>query len=140
MHDITDGIFVPGLNPFGAPLSSCPTDHATIGADRGKQIHFHENLIKLGDDTTLEFASLGTSLDQALFGFIADPAFSPNNLLTVAINLATAATDPILAILCTTASTNLATAASNLGAAVGAYTTLRAIKQNFQSTVVKICL
>lgn len=46
-----DGIFVPGLHPFGAPLGSCPTDHATLGHDSGVQIHFHKGTIAIGDES-----------------------------------------------------------------------------------------
>jgi hypothetical protein len=32
-HALNDAIFFPGLNPFGAPLASCPTDRASFGSD-----------------------------------------------------------------------------------------------------------
>jgi len=32
-HALTDAIFIPGLNPFGAPLSDVPTDMASAGSD-----------------------------------------------------------------------------------------------------------
>jgi hypothetical protein len=34
VNSIADGFFLPGLNPFGAPLASAPTDRMTIGRDQ----------------------------------------------------------------------------------------------------------
>lgn len=58
LHDLSDGIFLAGLNPFGAPLSSCPASHATIGADSGVQAHFHRQIIALGDESGNDFVAL----------------------------------------------------------------------------------
>lgn len=58
MFDMTDAIFIAGLNPFGAPLSSCPTDHMTLGADAGVQIHFHNGTIACGDESGNDFVAL----------------------------------------------------------------------------------
>jgi hypothetical protein len=57
-HALTDGIFVPGLRPFGAALASCPTDHATAGADAGVQIHFRGSTITIGDEAGSDFVAL----------------------------------------------------------------------------------
>lgn len=57
-HALTDAVFYPGLKPFGAPLGNCPTDHATIGADSGVQIHFHSTTIVAGDETGAQFVAL----------------------------------------------------------------------------------
>ena len=47
----TDATFVPGLRPFGSPWSSWPSDHATLGADTGVQIHFRQSVITAGDES-----------------------------------------------------------------------------------------
>lgn len=47
----TDATFVPGLRPFGAPWASWPSDHATLGADDGAQVHFRKNVITVGDES-----------------------------------------------------------------------------------------
>lgn len=61
-HALTDAVFVPGLRPFGAPLSSCPTDQMTIGHDSGKQIHFGKSLITIGDESGAEKMLLAETL------------------------------------------------------------------------------
>lgn len=48
-HALQDGVFVPQLRTFGAPWSSSPTDHATIGKDDGPQIHLGAAAITIGD-------------------------------------------------------------------------------------------
>lgn len=58
LHSITDAVFIPGLNPFGAALSSAPNDHATLGADSGVQAHFHKQIIALGDEAGNDFVAL----------------------------------------------------------------------------------
>lgn len=55
-HALTDGIFMPGVSPFGAPMSVAPpTDHATAGSITGKRLHFHESLIIAGDSAAAQF-------------------------------------------------------------------------------------
>ena len=50
--NITDAIFMPGVLPFGAPMSVAPpTDHATAGSVTGKRIHFRESVITIGDES-----------------------------------------------------------------------------------------
>lgn len=66
MHDLSDGIFLAGLNPFGAPLSSCPAAHATLGADGGVQAHFHKQIIALGDEAGNNFVALANLVFQEL--------------------------------------------------------------------------
>ena len=61
-HALTDAVFFPGLRPFGSPWSSCPTDHMTIGADEGKQIHFHRDAVVLGDESGAEKTLLAETL------------------------------------------------------------------------------
>lgn len=34
-HNLTDGIFIPGVNPFGAPLAAVPSDAVGIGTPGG---------------------------------------------------------------------------------------------------------
>jgi len=64
MHKETDAVFIPGLNPFGAPLQSCPTDHATAGADAGQQIHFHNSIICIGDESGSDFIAMAQKVMQ----------------------------------------------------------------------------
>lgn len=42
---LTDGIFLPGLKPFGAPWGYSPQDHATFGADAGMLLHAYSDHI-----------------------------------------------------------------------------------------------
>jgi len=57
-HGFQDAVFMPGLMPFGAPWSSCPTDHMTVGYDSGKQAHFHKDTIALGDESGNDWVAL----------------------------------------------------------------------------------
>lgn len=57
-HALTDAKFFPGLMPFGAPYSDCPTDHMTIGYDSGQQLHFHGSTIVAGDEAAAQFVAL----------------------------------------------------------------------------------
>ncbi len=52
-HALVDAVFVPGLRTFGRPLSSCPTDHATLGLDGGVQVHFRKDKAVVASDETL---------------------------------------------------------------------------------------
>ena len=61
-HALTDAVFFPGLMPFGAPWTSCPTDHMTLGFDSGKQIHLHAQTICLGDESGAEKMLLAETL------------------------------------------------------------------------------
>lgn len=48
--NLTDAVFMPGLLPFGAPMSVAPpTDHATAGSVAGKRIHMHDSTIIIGE-------------------------------------------------------------------------------------------
>jgi len=48
----TDAVFVPGVLPFGAPMSVAPpTDHATAGSITGPRIHFRGSVIVIGDES-----------------------------------------------------------------------------------------
>lgn len=46
---LKDGVFVPGLNPFGNPLPAPPQDQAFLGVPGGIGAHFQAKLITLGD-------------------------------------------------------------------------------------------
>lgn len=65
-HALTDAVFMPGLNPFGAALQSCPTDHATIGADGGVQVHLRSDTICIGDEDTAQFVALADKVKAEL--------------------------------------------------------------------------
>ena len=72
-HALADAVFLPGLHPFGAPLGSCPIDHATLGHDSGAQIHFRKGSITIGDEGGSKAIGLdGDELDlgtvQATYG------------------------------------------------------------------------
>lgn len=56
--ELCDGIFVPGLRPFSAPLKNAPTDRMTIGYNEGLRIHIDGNTIRIGSD-------VGGELDDA---------------------------------------------------------------------------
>lgn len=58
MHALTDAVFFPGLRPFGAALGSCPTDHMTVGADAGQQIHCHNSIVCIGDESGSQFIAM----------------------------------------------------------------------------------
>ncbi len=54
--NITDAIFMPGVLPFGAPMSVAPpTDHATAGSITGARIHFRSGTICVGDESGSDF-------------------------------------------------------------------------------------
>lgn len=61
---LTDGIFIPGVRSFKAPLSEASGDHAVFGKQSGLQIHITETSINLGSNNgaNLEFAALGESV------------------------------------------------------------------------------
>lgn len=64
-HQLSDAVFVPGLNPFQAALASCPGDHMTVGADGGVQSHYRKNIIAHGDESGNDFVALAQKvLDQ----------------------------------------------------------------------------
>lgn len=81
-HSITDAWAVPELLPFGSPLSSEPTDHATMGHDEGPQIHFRGDVITAGDEAGAEFASkanLVLERFEQLYNSIAVAGVVPND-------------------------------------------------------------
>lgn len=47
---LSDAVFVPGLEPFGAARAAAPADHATAGSVAGPRIHFRGSTITLGDE------------------------------------------------------------------------------------------
>lgn len=61
-HADHDAVFVPGLNPFGSPLSVCPTDAMTVGSQTDKNARLvlkPGSGIQLGDGATAEVARKG---------------------------------------------------------------------------------
>ena len=79
VNSISDAFFLPGLNPFGAPLSSAPTDHMTVGADGGVQIHIHLTQVGVGADASdLASDAVVTKKDlQALYFAINSSGITP---------------------------------------------------------------
>jgi hypothetical protein len=57
-HILADAVAFVGLRPFGAPLSSCPTDEATLGKDDGVQVHLEAGTITIGDKAGADFVAL----------------------------------------------------------------------------------
>lgn len=68
-HAISDAVFVPGLHTFGTPLRSCPTDHMTIGADQGVQIHLRNKIITVGDEAGSDFIALAAKVKAWMDAF-----------------------------------------------------------------------
>ncbi len=76
-RQLTDAIAIVSLRPFGNPWSSYPTDHATIGADSGKQIHMRDSTITIGEGNG---DGIATKLDlQILFAAISNAPVSPSD-------------------------------------------------------------
>jgi len=65
-HTLSDGIFVPGLNPFSAPLAGIPTDHAFLGAVNGVGIHLRAGIICVGDEAGSDFVALAAKVATQL--------------------------------------------------------------------------
>jgi hypothetical protein len=65
-HGLNDAIFLPGLKPFGQPWQSCPTDHMTVGADTGQQLHLHSDTIVAGDEASAQFVALANLVKSEL--------------------------------------------------------------------------
>lgn len=63
---IADAVFIPGLNPFAAPIGDFPTDHATFGADDGVQAHFRSDVICIGDESGAQFIALADKVKTEL--------------------------------------------------------------------------
>lgn len=57
-HGLSDGIFVPGLRPFGAAVANFPMDHMTLGSEDGVRIHFRGQTITIGDEDGSDFIAL----------------------------------------------------------------------------------
>lgn len=75
---ITDGCFVPGLFPFGAPRQSAPTDHAIIGKDGGVQIHMRSSTITIGDESGSKFIGRdGDTVDCGTLYFTPNAGMAP---------------------------------------------------------------
>jgi hypothetical protein len=60
VHQMSDGIFVPELRPFGASYPATPADHAVLGKDGGVQIHLRGATICIGDEAGSDFIALAT--------------------------------------------------------------------------------
>lgn len=73
-----DCVFMPGLLPFGAPMSVAPpTDHATAGSVTGKRIHMHAGQIVIGEGAG---NGIATAIDLGvLFAAINNAPVSPSD-------------------------------------------------------------
>lgn len=71
-HGPNDGIFLPGLMPFGAALSDVPEDEMNLGSDASAtvQIHLRADQIIIGDDSGAEFMFLAETLNTDLKDFV----------------------------------------------------------------------
>lgn len=66
LHGLSDGIFIPGLRPFGAPLPDVPSDHAALGANGGVRIHLRGDQICIGDESGSDAIALAGPVNAAL--------------------------------------------------------------------------
>jgi hypothetical protein len=65
-HDLSDGVAIVGLRTRQNPLSSSPSDHASIGHDHGATIEFREDEIRIGGDAGTQPTFKGPDLNSAL--------------------------------------------------------------------------
>lgn len=67
-NGFSDAVFIPGLNPFGAPLEDVPTDYMSIGFDGGMQIKIKNNVIEAGtkDAVQMQLVALSNLVKQQL--------------------------------------------------------------------------
>lgn len=64
-HALTDAVFMPGLNPFGAPLNSVPTAAGWVGFDGGLGMSNDSNVIVMAQTPgNAQFVSLSNIVDQ----------------------------------------------------------------------------
>jgi hypothetical protein len=54
-HQLSDGIFLPELRPFGKKYPTTPADHAVIGYDGGVAIHMRKTVVCIGDEAGAAF-------------------------------------------------------------------------------------
>ncbi|HUX71161.1 MAG TPA: Gp138 family membrane-puncturing spike protein [Cellulomonadaceae bacterium] len=116
-HDLSDGVFVPGLRPFGAPLAGVPSDHAVFGVPNGLAIHLRTDAIKLGSDAATEALVLGSTYR------------TQEDLVLTALNTlcAALAVEPLLG----------PSSKASAGALATAITTFQAAAASYLSTEVK---
>lgn len=68
---LTDCVFMPGLLPFGEPMSVAPpTDHATAGSITGARIHFRASTITAGDEAGAAFVAIAQKVFDNLETFL----------------------------------------------------------------------
>lgn len=93
-HAPMDGIFICGVLPFGRAWASYPTDHATIGADSGTQLHLRANKVVVaanesgskavgldGDEVTCSKIEILGGIGNAFTGLkITDPDGTPHTI------------------------------------------------------------
>jgi len=66
IHGLSDGIFIPGLRPFGAPLKGVPSDHAALGTENGIRIHLRNDIISIGDEYGNDWIALASKVAAEL--------------------------------------------------------------------------
>jgi len=61
-----DAVFIPGFNPFGAPLGDVPTDYISVGFDGGLQIKIEKSVVTVGekDAVPTQFVALANLVKQ----------------------------------------------------------------------------
>lgn len=122
-HGLADAFFVPELRTFGRPRSSAPTDHATLGADDGVQIHFRGATIIVGDEPGSDFIALAQKvldeLTKLQTHFVAIESALVTSLGAAGGSLSTAGGNPAFAAV-------FAAAAAAIAAAGGTLTALSA--------------
>ena len=89
-HDLSDGVFIPGLRPIGNPWGDVPTDHATFGHDEGVQLHSHKNVMTVAKKAD-ESSAVAVTLDGDSAGFL---VWTPNVPPGGAASLVYSTTDP----------------------------------------------
>lgn len=63
---LADGVYVPGVRPFGSPLAGVPADHAALGQTNGVRVHLRESTICIGDEDGSGFLALADSVENEL--------------------------------------------------------------------------
>ena len=64
--NLTDAIFVPGLQTLAMLSVGAPVDHATAGSVSGKRIHFRSATITIGDEGAAQFVALANLVKSEL--------------------------------------------------------------------------
>lgn len=104
-HNLSDGIFIPGVNPFSSPRITTSPTNIVLGQDIGNQIHVGATGISLGAGATEPVIKGATFTLSVIGGLIA---------ATTALGTATTAPGVIDAVLATAIQTYAAAAVTAL--------------------------